>query len=269
MRRLSPGSPLPDEELQELGEVQFFRGARLRDSVVSALRWCHELGVRDELAVVLGGGVDFENSVLAKGPFAYEDQVDWRELVRREMRNLTRYWAAELRKGELDPEELWRLEDFSTARTPTRADVAVMKSVASRLAAVLPPDQAAFHRPEVRWLSNRVYDTGAVIWRLGDQRRRISRSDILNALRCDVWLRSLPRAAAVHFTPHRLSEIGGIPVYTIADIKGLERDAILLVMQGDAPQFMQHLFVGVSRPRAVLAVVGDDRTYAALPRQLT
>jgi hypothetical protein len=268
MRRLSPGSPLPDEELQELGEAQFFRATKLRDAVVHALRWCNELGVLGELAAILGGGVEFEQSVLDKGPFTYEDEVDWRELARREIRNLTRFWAAELRVSQLDPKELWALEKLSSASTPTRADIALVDSVASRIAKALPADKAEFHHPDLHWRSRRVFDTGAVIWRLSDWRGKPSRSDILNAFRCDVWLKSLPAAAAVRFAPHRRRNKDGIPVYTIADIKGLERDAVLLVMQGDAPQFMHHLFVGVSRPRSVLAVVGDDRTYAALPSQL-
>ncbi|HXR29859.1 MAG TPA: hypothetical protein VN752_01795, partial [Solirubrobacterales bacterium] len=37
MRHLSPGSPLPDEKLRDLGHVEFFRSARLRDAVGEAL----------------------------------------------------------------------------------------------------------------------------------------------------------------------------------------------------------------------------------------
>jgi hypothetical protein len=57
-------------------------------------------------------------------------------------------------------------------------------------------------------------------------------------------------------------------IATTCEIKGLERTAVLLVMQGDAPQFVHQLFVGVSRPRAVLALVDDARMFAALPPRL-
>jgi hypothetical protein len=78
------------------------------------------------------------------------------------------------------------------------------------------------------------------------------------------WVDRVPTTPTLSFAPHHVAG-DATPVYSVGEIKGLERRAILLLMQGDVPMFTHQIFVGVSRARAVLAVVADDRTYTALP----
>lgn len=268
MRHLSPGSPLPDEKLRDLGHVEFFRAARLRDAVDEALKWCDSLGAVESLAAILGGGADFDDSVLARGPFAYEEPVSWQKFVRREMRRLTTGWSNELRSAGMDPDAVAALHGLSRSSRPTAADIRVVGNVAAVIAGVLSKKQAQFRRPDVRWKAIPISNTSQVNWRLRSPTPKTPRVEILNAFRCDVWTRSLPEAGSVSFASHHNGDHKAIPVYHLGEIKGLERKAVLLVLQGDAPQFMHHLFVGVSRARAVLAVVGDQRAYGALPSWL-
>jgi hypothetical protein len=268
MRRLSPGCPLPDEQLQDLGYVEFFRDAKLKRALLSALRWFNSLGVLDSSVAVLGGGVDFQDSILARGPFPYGDSVGWQELVRKEIRKLAQFWSPRLREKGMEPRDVWELRGLSNATQPTRMDIEMVTSTASRIASTLPAKSGEFRRPELHWGALPVFGTGRTNWRLRAQRGKPTHIEVLNAFRCDEWTWSLPNPPAAQFDPERRGGGDSIPVYTLGEIKGLERKAVLLVMQGDAPQFLNHLFVGVSRARAALAVVGDQRAYAALPSQL-
>lgn len=268
MRRLAPASPLPDEQLRDLGYVEFFRDAKLKEALLRALRWFDSLGVLDSTVAVLGGGVDFDDSILARGPFPFRAVQGWQELVQKEMRKLAQSWSSSLREKGVDPREVWDLEELSNEAAPTPTDIEIVASAASAIASTLPAKQAEFRHPELHWSALPVLGTGRVNWRLRSQRGKPRQVEILNALRCDQWTWSLPSAQTAYFTPGSKGGGGTIPVYTLGQIKGLERKAVLLVMQGDAPQFLNHLFVGVSRARAALAVVGDQRAYAALPSQL-
>jgi hypothetical protein len=268
MRHLSPGSPLPDEELSDLGHVEFFRANRLRDAVSEALKWCDSLHVIQSLTAILGGGADFGDSVLARGPFPYDEPVYWQRLVQREMRNLTTVWSNELRSADIDPTAVAALHGLSKSPNPTAADIRVVGNAAASIAGALSKRQAHFQRPEVCWEEIPIHGTRRVDWRLRGPTPKTSHVQVLDAFRCDVWAESLPQTASVRFAPHDCADTEAIPVYHLGEIKGLERNAVLLVLQGDAPQFMHHLFVGVSRARAVLAVVGDQRAFGALPSWL-
>jgi hypothetical protein len=269
MRSLSPTSPLPDEVLRDLGHVKLFQSAKLRTAVTAAIRWCVELGALDDFAAIVGGGVDFNGSILSKGPFVYGDPIAWQDLVRAELRKLAKGWSSQLRAKDLDPSIVWTVPELSTGSTPSKKDCEVVAEAANAIASALPAKAQAFKRPAaIRWRPIPVASTGAINWRLRSPSQKTYQSEALNALRCDAWASTLPVPESVSFAPHYECEPPKLPVYSLGEIKGLERKAALLVMQGDAPKFMHQLFVGVSRPRAILAIVGDARTFAALPPSL-
>jgi hypothetical protein len=91
---------------------------------------------------------------------------------------------------------------------------------------------------------------------------------VLDALRSGAWADAVASPATASFTPHITAAGSDIPVYSIGEIKGLERDCVLLVLQGDPPQISHELFVGVSRARSVLVVALEAHTAALLPRRL-
>lgn len=265
MRHLSPGSPPPDEGLRDLGHVKFFQAGRLREAVYEALEWCDSLDVLPSLVAILGGGADFDDSVLAHGPFAYEDPVGWQRLVRREIRKLTTTWWNELRSAGLNPDRMAMLPGLSKSPNPSVEDVRLVENVAATISGTLHKRLAHFMRPEVSWETVSTGDSPKESLELRGAKAKTSPMELLNAFRCDAWAKSLPKTGSVSFSHYRDRETGDIPVYHLGEIKGLEKDAVLLVLQGDAPQFMHHLFVGISRARGVLALVGDERAYRALP----
>jgi hypothetical protein len=265
MRHLSPGSPPVDEGLRDLGQVAFFQATRLREAVEGALEWCESLGVLRSMVAVLGGGADFDDSVLAHGPFAYEEPIEWQLLVRREMRTLTATWGNELRSAGIEPKDLATLQGLSSGPSPSSEDIRVVRNAAATIAGTLQRRHSHFERPSVFWRAVPSGGSRAESLELRGRKGRTQALELLNAFRCDVWAELLPRTGSVTFGHHLNRQLNDIPVYHLGEIKGLEKNAVLLVLQGDAPQFMHHLFVGISRARAVLAVVGDERAYRALP----
>jgi hypothetical protein len=263
MRCVAPGIPLPEAQLGDLGHAQFFRAARLRDAVSAALRWCNSLDVLERLVAILGGGTGYSGSVLARGPFAYgTDAHTWQDMVRREFR-----WLSASRTSYYGQQHSPLGIDLSCEPAPTESDIRAVQLAAESLAAGVPgtPPRKPKH---VQWRSNHAALPGLADWRLRSTERMTAPAEVVGSLISGLWTDSLPLTEAVTFRPHWDAGGTGVPVYEIGDIKGLERDAGLLVMQGDAPQFMHHLFVGVSRPRGVVAVAVDDRAYSALPSRL-
>ncbi len=261
MRRMAPHSPLPDDELKDLGHVRAFHQPRLRDALTEAIAWCAELDALDGLAAVLGGSVSYEESLLARGPFAYGRQVNWRYGVKRELWSLAELMPNQPRGEVVGPVALL-LEEFklSSHDFPTEKDVEAVARVARAIAI-----NHLSLAPEVR-------RSVSMRWRQaqrGDWRpmMKSTRVQALNALKDGSWVDHVPITATLSFAPHHAAG-DATPVYSVGEIKGLERQAILLLMQGDAPMFTHQLFVGVSRARAVLAVVADDRMYTALPGRL-
>jgi hypothetical protein len=254
MRRLAPNSPLPDQELQELGHVRAFHQPRLRDALHEALAWCAELEALEGLAAVLGGSASFEQSLLANGPFEYGDRVDWWSEVESNL------WAL-AERIPVDENVALALERLALTRraVPSDTDVAEVSAVANAIQAA---DPGVGGSKRVRVRVQRAAK--------GRDPRGFAPSwhwDTMRAYRTGSWVAQVATPKTVDFSPHNRAH-DTIPVYSVGEIKGLERQAILLVMQGDAPKFTNQLFVGVSRARAVLAVVADDHTYAALPGRL-
>lgn len=57
-----------------------------------------------------------------------------------------------------------------------------------------------------------------------------------------------------------------VPIYAISDFKGLEADAVILLMRGKVLNHRQALYVGISRARASLSIIDDEVAAGDLPR---
>lgn len=269
MRTLTPGAPPPAPALERYGETMLVHdgSGRLGDAVVTALRWLSDRCGLENCVAVLGGAVSFEHSVLARSPFEIGGPpLDWKAGVAHELDRLRRAHASSVRHGAATLPVDRVLGQLSDEQDPTPQDVEALRSAVSSFGLPIA------RRPSLRWVVQRPTrgnDT-SLPPTLVEARyeRTATQSELVGAFRDGTWVDALPVATSVTFRPHDWTLDGEVPVYGVGEIKGLERDVVLVVMQGDAPELLHELYVGVSRARAVVAVVADERAYALLPPRL-
>jgi hypothetical protein len=274
MRRLAPIRQLPEQELERLGHVAFFARPSTVDSLRGALGWLSDLGALDSTAAVIGGAVDFAGSVLATGPYLAGEHFAWREAVSQQFLRVSRLWHSHL-LGDFDVNA--RLAELSEAPVPSSADVEVVAVLATEMLQRYGPHGPRESRSRVRpgrvsWrpVADAQRVPGVWEWRLRVAGHASANGiDVLEALRSGAWADAIEQPRPVAFAEHELAEPGEIPVFSVGEIKGLERESVLLVLEGDAPQWGHELFVGVSRARSVLAVVLQVHAAALLPPKLS
>jgi hypothetical protein len=270
MRRLAPIRELPEADLEGLGEVAFFARPAPRESVDAALRWLEDIGATRNCTAVLGGGVAFDGSVLADKEFQVTAPFEWQEAVRQQFRRCVNHMRP-LARGEMlnADHAIARLAHLSEGSVPTADDRAVVSTLAAELMRPFPRKRLT-GVSTARW--QRIADAqqvpGVLEWRLNVSGGRVDGIHVLEAFRTDLWAEGVAPPRTVRFAPHAFATTDEIPVFSIGEIKGLERDAVLLVLQGDAPQLANELFVGVSRARSVLATVMEPHNLALLPSRL-
>jgi hypothetical protein len=92
-------------------------------------------------------------------------------------------------------------------------------------------------------------------------------SEILRQLQEGQWVDSIPHEVVrtvPYFAPRTEATV---PVYGVSDFKGLEADAVILVMRGRSASHRQAMYVGISRARALLLILADKTAAADLPRE--
>jgi len=266
MRRLAPIRELPEQDLEGLGEVAFFGRPVIRDSVKAALEWLHERGAAVGCTAVLGGALPLESSVLSGAPFDLGPSFDWQAAVRQELVRLVRTWSDRVRFSELNATAT--LDQLSDQAIPTANDRGVVAALASELHAQMPAGVRGSARAErVSWraIADAQRVPGVSEWRLHAGGRPEA---VIEALRSGAWADTVEAPTQVTFAPQATATVGQIPVFSVGEIKGLERDCVLLVVQGDAPRLSHELFVGVSRARSVLVAVLEAHALSTLPPRL-
>jgi hypothetical protein len=257
MRVLSPYAPDPEDALATLGHATFVLGeAGLQQAVVECLNWLTRHEALHSFVAVLGGGKSFDESVLARG-FPHRTAADWRKEVIAELVRIARRSQGDSRVDTPSEARLRRrLSKLSHASLPTTDDIALVGRVSRGLKSPR-ADRKAPHDGVGWWPDTWGEPRGFHIepsWGY-DQH-------VLSFLETGRWAETLPSDGpfSIGFAPHRGCPPNARPVYAVGEFKGLESDAVLLVMEGHAPEPRNELFVGVSRARAVLAVAMDRAT---------
>ena len=101
-------------------------------------------------------------------------------------------------------------------------------------------------------------------------RRRIGPplgAEVLLHLCREDWHRGLPCPKEIALQPFDSPRTkASVPVYRVSDFKGLESEAVVLVIRDRIPNHREAVYVGVSRARVCLCVLVDQGGLSVLPR---
>jgi hypothetical protein len=275
MRVICPAAPDVEKQLRNLGAARLFTFERDNSSQIisNAIAWLLSEGfagdhksAADNIVALHGGTAPIANSPLI-GTFR-AGVIDWQTAVRNEFKRAMDI-AESLRPPAGGWPEVFRvLSDLSNNHRPTSADVDLVRNVAKSF--TVSPNTR-------RLITNRPGARAGLSWILTDKLARLSRSgfgsfrasEIIVHFEREDWDETLPIPQEFVLEINGLDvEPGHIPIYRVADYKGLESDCILLLIQGNSASLERELYVGISRARRLLAFLLDRSTIASLPRGL-
>jgi hypothetical protein len=159
--------------------------------------------------------------------------------------------------------ELGRL---SAEAYPTTADVECVRKVAQAF---------GISRDVRQHIEDSPAKKQGMAWKIDGRALRLWRrrtgpplaAEVVLHLSRDDWDRGLPRPKEITLQPFDSPRTkASVPVYRVSDFKGLESEAVVLVIRGRVQNHRETTYVGVSRARVCLCVLVDQSGWSVLPR---
>jgi hypothetical protein len=262
LQKVNPDVPVPEENLRELGKilvVAYDRGDEVA-AVGEGLRWIFAHGLGNS-AVALHAGTGSLDDDLPSHAFAIKGALDWQLAVGDHF-----IWARD--NGHWFTRSLGEIEgmlsELSTEPFPTVSDIEVVRKVAGLFD--LGWQRRLRDDPRFQPLEWTVMEGRLVLTR---SHRSTNRAlELVLHFEREDWHHGIPQPETVQFRHHTAAGDSEIPLYRVADFKGLEADAVLLVLEGSGPEIEQQAYVGISRARILLAMLVERETVPALPYAL-
>lgn len=267
MRFYDSGAPEPERRLLGAGRVELtpYRAGDEAIEVSRILRsTCRELPP-ENVVVLWAGAEPIGESPLANLEVTVPVTSPWQHEVRWQFRNAPHTLP---RVGLAPPASGWswiseQLEGLSDEPYPTPDDVALVRAVAERISVY----EARPAGTEIR--------TSAFRWAVSDNRLYLRRrgvgamrtGEVIVFFRRESWHSGIPQPQIRRVVPFHLPQTGTtLPLYSVSDFKGLEADAVILVMRGRNISHRESTYVGISRARTLLSVLADEVATAELPK---
>jgi hypothetical protein len=223
----------------------------------------------EESVVLVTADEPLASSFLAGCAIGVPVADPWQDEVRAQFSKVLNIYA---NKGLVPPRggEKWieaALSKLSMHPFPTPQDVECVRSVAKGF--------SVSHAIRTEIMENPGY-RNALSWQLVERKPRIMRrrsagpllaAEVIVHFQGSQWHRGLPVPRIVTLQPFYLPRREGtVPLYQVSDFKGLEAEAVVLVMRGRVANQREATYVGVSRARALLCVLADPGAFSGLPR---
>jgi len=278
MRIVHPEAPLPEEHLRNLGEilvVPYHRGNEV-PAVAQALNWIFERGLRRSMVALHGGTGSFSDALLSRSipmttPEAKNDvrRGGWRQAVHWNFKHMatTSQWGVDVFfHGPWDTEKY--LKALSHEPYPTSRDVEFVRSLTHA--------KFNIHEGFRGWLLADPRAREPVVWMVREGKLLLTRparepltpAELILHFERDDWHHGIPEPNRIRFQHYAYADPDDIPLYQVAEFKGLEADAVLLLLEGPGSDLAHQTYVGISRARLFLAMLVEEQTVASLPYAL-
>lgn len=266
MRHFYPEAPIAEPDLEDQGRVlihQYNAGSE-KEAIERGARWIFESGYGEHFVLLLGGSQSVENSQLSGEYIRIPTIRSWQKEIRRYFEDVI---PGIDQSGVVFPSGGlgWirdQLEQLSTGPVPNADDTELVRDIVGRFhvnPALRLTDASQFWRAE--W----IIKDGRLELKL-PSRSALLAGQVLMHLEQGRWEAAIPEPRILALRPYDSKENGdSIRMYNVADFKGLESDAVLLIVRGGMPMIEQQLYVGISRARFLLVVLVDKGTSCLLP----
>jgi hypothetical protein len=271
MRCFDSSAPEPELGLRQRGSVRIKRLAAGQDALAETLGYLEKQLLLEDTVVLTTDEAPVAGSPLAGCEVTLPATAQWQIEVRRQFDRVLHYYE---RRGMRPPPggEAWivaQLAQLSLGPYPTDHDVERVRDVAR---------QFSIDREARGWVGENPLLRNTISFRDDGQGPRLRRrakhpfraAEVVLYFEREDWPRGLPRPTSVVLQPFYLPRAAGIlPLYRVSDFKGLEAEAVVLVMRGRVSNHREATYVGVSRARALLCIIADEIAAAVLPKSFS
>lgn len=272
MRFFHPESPIAEDDLKELGHVliQSYVPAEEQAALEDVVRQMHSRGLGENCVLLLGGTHSLEATSLLGAKLSIPTEQRWQETIQQ----IFAHWVyLQDPRGVVFPSEQQAppqsmLDELSSDALPNPHDIALVCQVAG-LFKIDPGIRRAIkqnphRRKGMRWATHnhrlQLYRPGMALT------LPIWAAETLIHFEGEDWAAGLPAPTIRTLQPYYEQSVQhSIPIYNVADYKGLEADTIILLIGGRVAAIEQQIYVGVSRARFLLAILVDRSTSALFP----
>jgi hypothetical protein len=270
MRCFDASSPEPEMRLRSRGEVRLMRydinteTQRVKTTILES----YKSGILND-TVILSGALDSLQSLPLAGLQIELPLVSpWQDEVRKQFEKVFHLYVP---VGIRVPAggDAWvadELNTLSSSAFPSDEDIQRVRSIAKKFRV-----QSNIRQKIIK---SRIY-RDAFHWSVTGGQIRLRRFQgppiwaaevVLHFQRHD-WWQGIPKPDSITIVPyHEPRTEGTLPMYRVPDFKGLEADAIVLILRGVMPKNRESIYVGVSRARLNLWILADEAASSTLPK---
>lgn len=271
MRCFDSSAPEPELGLRDRGSVRRFEAGQ--DALAETLGYLEKQMLLKDAVVLVTEEGPLAGSSLAGCEVTLPTPTRWQIEVRRQFDRVLHFYE---RHGMRPPPggEKWivaQLVKLSPSSYPTYEDVEVVRSVAREFSIDRQTRAWIDENPLVRnTISFRDDGEGPRLRRRTRVRVRLRAAEVVLYFEREDWPRGLSRPRVVVLQPFYLPRAAGtLPLYRVSDFKGLEAEAVVLIMRGRVGNHREATYVGLSRARVLLCIVADATAAAVLPKSFS
>ena len=242
-----------------------YRAGEERKRLSSIINELFTQGLVEKTVILWAGTEPVTESPVANSEFVVSGGTSWRDEVRRQFERVFRMYDT---NGLTMPHEESVMEELgglSESAYPTSDDVRLVQRVANRFSVDRDIRQRIQNIPQFRRGFHWVGSENDLRMRRAAQAPPWGAEIVLH-FKDDDWHTGIPAARVVRVVPYyEARSVDSIPLFAVADFKGLESDVVILLMRGGMLAHKEVLYVGISRARAILYLMTNEMGGRSLP----
>jgi hypothetical protein len=249
--------------------LTFYEPGKERDQVALLLRYLHRRDIISDAVILWAGTEPASDCPLANLEIDSSEVDSWQDEVRGQFGKILKKYD---RRGVTFPHggDVWVIKELaglSQNQFPSSKDIELVRNVARAFSVQKNTRDTIMSAKRYSYGFSWTQDGRCLRLRRTASGSVWAAEGILYFSRED-WYVGIPKPIKLRVSPSFATRSGlTIPLYAVPDFKGLEADSIILVIRGRTMSYKQLIYVGVSRARALLAVLADHASAATFPRK--